>query len=479
MTVACPAAAPLWTLAAAAQAVGATGVVGGAETALTSLSIDTRSLDPGALFVALEATRDGHDFVPQAFERGAAAALVHRRADRWPAHWPLIEVADTQAGLEALGAAARDRSPALRIGITGSVGKTTTKEALAQVLRAQGRTHAATGSFNNHWGVPLTLARMPAATDYGVFELGMNHAGELAALSPQVRPHVAVVTMVAPVHLEFFASTDDIARAKAEIFAGIAPGGTAVWNADLPQSPLLEAAAKASPAAHHIALGRGEGCGARLLGAEPLATGGCRLAVDLMGQRLEGTIALPANPHAHTALVVLTLAALAGADPVQALVDLGQVQPVKGRGQTKTLRLPGHGSFTLIDESYNASPPAVSAALAHLASHPAAGRRIAVLGDMLELGHQGPAIHAGLARHILGSGIDSVHTVGPLMAHLSESLPSHQVAGHHPDSGAAATAVASQVGDGDIVMVKGSAGMKMGTIIAALEALTPDPLPAD
>lgn len=461
---------PLWTLSALADAAGAPRPP--QDAAITSLSIDTRTLAPGALFVALNAARDGHDFVPDAFARGAAAALVHRHDPAWSADWPLIAVADTQAGLEGLGRAARERCQATRIGITGSVGKTTTKEALALILGAQAPTHAAAGSYNNHWGVPLTLARMPAASRYGVFEMGMNAAGEIADLSPQVAPHIAVVSMVAPVHLEALGSIEAIAHAKAEIFGGIVAGGTAVWNADLDTAPILEAAAKASTAARHVRLGRSPGCEARLLAVSPLASGGAEITLDLFGQRLTGPIQLPPNPHAHTALVAMTLAVLAGADPQQAMASLATMPPVGGRGARRTVPMPGGGDLVLIDESYNASPPAMAAALATLVTVPTAGRRIAVLGDMLELGDAAPALHADIAQHVTGQPIDRVITAGPHMRFCQAALDPSQQGGHHGDSAAAAEAVAAIVQPGDVVMVKGSAGMKMGAVIRALEHLT-------
>ena len=467
--------APLWTAeeAAAATAGEATG-----WQSVTGVSIDTREIAPGEMFVALAGEhRDGHAFVADALARGAGAAMVTHRPEGVAADAPLLVVGDTLEGLRALAAAARARSHARVIAVTGSVGKTTVKEMLRVMLAAQGTTHAATRSFNNHWGVPLTLARMPRETDWAVIEIGMNHAGEIAPLSRLARPDVALVTTVAAVHLENFDSVAGIAEAKAEIFAGLAPGGVAVLPADSDWHDRL--AARAGDAAR---LSFGEGPADLRLTGVTLGPATTVLALSIRGARALARLAAPGRHLALNATAALAGTVAAGADPARALIGLGQWRPAEGRGARETISFgPAglDGSITLIDESYNASPASVRAALAVLAAAPveddigrvSRGRRLAFLGDMLELGPEEEALHAALAEAPEMAGIDRVHCCGARMRALHAALPRER-RGHWAEDGAAlADEVRRLVDAGDVCMVKGSNASRMGRVVAAIRAL--------
>jgi UDP-N-acetylmuramoyl-tripeptide--D-alanyl-D-alanine ligase len=463
----------LWTAQDAALATGAapipqaTWIAGG-------ISIDTRAVAPNDLFVALKGPRfDGHDFVDAALANGAAAAMVDRampNAD--PAR--LLAVPDTQAGLEALAIAARARTKAQIVAVTGSVGKTGTKEALAALLGAQGTTHASSGNLNNQIGLPLSLARMPAASAYGVFEIGMNHAGEITPLSAMLRPHVAIVTNVEAVHLEFFPNVEAIADAKAEIFAGLDREGTAVLNRDNPHYARLAAAAKARGVGKVWSFGEAEGAEGRLTDID-LDAAGSTVAATILGQAVRFRLPLPGRHQAQNALAVLLAVAAVGGDVTAAAQALEGLAPVKGRGVTSEIIIAG-GSFKIVDETYNASPAAVRAAIAVLGMTPprAGGRRLVVLGDMLELGETSPAVHAALADALIAAGIDRVFTAGPLMRHLQDALPAGMKGGHAEDSAALAPVVAALAGPGDIVLVKGSAGSRMNIVVTALKKRAPE-----
>lgn len=463
---------PLWT---DAEAVAATGGRASAPFAAHGVSIDTRTLVKGDLFAAIEGvSQDGHQYVSAAFKAGAAAALVQAGRIAKP-EGPVLEVPDTLEALRALGSAARARSKA-RIGaVTGSVGKTGTKEALRTVLAAQAATHASEGSLNNHWGAPLSLARMARDAAYGIFELGMNHPGEIAPLTELVRPHVALITWIAPAHTAFFKSVAEIADAKAEIFTGMT-GGTAVLPRDSEYFDRLAAAAKKAGIARVVAFGAHEAAEARLVDAD-LGPTQSTVTAEILGTRLRYTIGSPGRHWVANSLAVLATAQALGADLAKAAAALAQVQPPKGRGQRHRVALAngsGNGrTFTLIDESYNASPEAVRAALATLAlaSPEPGGRRIAVLGDMRELGDEADAIHAALAPAFVAAKVDRVFTCGTHTAALAAALPEAIRGAHAADSAALQPLVVEAVRAGDIVMVKGSLGSKMAPIVQALLAL--------
>ena len=459
----------LWTAAETAAATG--GRATGPDWAATGVSIDSRTVSPGDLFVALSGPNfDGHDFVARALEAGAAGALVARVPEGLGDAAPLVVCPDTFTGLGDLGAVSRLRSQARVAAVTGSVGKTGTKEALRHALSALAPTFATEGSLNNHWGVPLSLARMPRDADYGVFELGMNHAGELGPLSRQVRPDVAIITTIEAVHLEHFASVDAIADAKAEIFEGMTANGAAVLNRDNPHFARLVAAARTQGLSRILSFGADEDADARLVECSLHATCSA-VTAEILGERIQYCLSMPGRHHVVNSLAVLLAAAALGGDVVQASKSLSRIPPLKGRGLRKRVELP-QGSFTVIDESYNASPASIAATLQVLGrSDPGAGgRRIAVLGDMLELGPQAPQLHAGLSQPLRETATDLVFCSGPNMRHLFDRLPAAMRGAHAEDSAALAPMVAAAVRAGDVVMVKGSAGSRMGRVVEALLA---------
>ena len=437
----------------------------------SGISINTRTLQPGDLFIAIQGPNvDGHDYVANAFEKGAAAACVHHRPPVLDPDAPLLVVEDTMKALEDLGRGARERlDHAKVIAVTGSVGKTGTKEALKAVLSKQGKTSASEGSLNNHWGLPLSLARMPADADYAVLELGMNYPGELTPLSKMARPHVCVITTIAPAHTEFFESTAQIADAKAEIFQGIEEGGSAVLNADIPEFEQLNAAAQKVGIEDVITFGAADGADFRLKEFSLDANGSDVTAISPWGE-LSYRIGLAGQHWVMNSLCILAAAHAAGADVEQAAQALAELTPPSGRGQRFEIQLDG-GAFVLIDESYNASPVAMDAALAVLAAQPTEGKRIAVLGDMLELGEDTPAAHAALADLIAKHNIDQVYMSGEAMEHLWNALPDGVRIKHTVTSDLLAGVVREAVRPGDVVMVKGSAGARMGRVVDALKAL--------
>ncbi|MBM3558677.1 MAG: UDP-N-acetylmuramoyl-tripeptide--D-alanyl-D-alanine ligase [Alphaproteobacteria bacterium] len=456
----------LWTSAEAATATG--GTLMGGDWQAGSVSIDTRSLTGGDLFVALAGpNHDGHDWLAAAREAGAAAAIV-RSGSAAPDGLKTLAVADTAAALAALGRHARDRTPAKIAAVTGSAGKTGTKEALALALGALGPAHASAGNLNNHWGAPLSLARMPAATEWGVFELGMSAPGELTALSRLVRPHVAIITTIAPAHLEHFASLDAIADAKAEIFLGIETGGTAILNRDDPYFGRLAAAARAAGVARILSFGSAGDADARLLAYAPTGDG-AGMAADIGGARIDLTTGLTGRHWAQNILAVLAAVHALGGDVTRAAAALANLQAPVGRGRRVTVRTAG-GNYLLIDDSYNANPASIRAALAVLGETipGPGGRRIAVLGDMLELGPHAALLHAGLAAAVEASSVDLVFTAGPLMAELAEATPPALRGAHAGDAAALLPLVRAAVRAGDVVLVKGSNGSRMGPLAAAL-----------
>lgn len=438
---------------------------------ITGISIDTRTLREGELFFAIKGVNsDGHDYTRAAFEKGAAAAVVDEaHADALRPLGPLYVVTDVLEALEHLGAAARARSAARIAAITGSVGKTSTKEALRLVLTQAGVTHASAASYNNHWGVPLSLARMPKNTRFGVFEIGMNHKGEITPLAAMVRPHVAIITAIAPVHLEYFESLDEIADAKAEIFSGLMPGGVAILNRDLPQYERLLSQAKLSPAGHVASFGEHEKADARLFSVT-VGPDHSLVEADICGRRLAFRLGMPGRHFAMNALAVLLAAKAFGADLEIAAGALAFSSPQPGRGERLLLPAEG-GPFTLIDESYNANPASMRAALALVGVLPlqGKGRRIAILGDMLELGHGGAGMHAELASDVAANHIDLVFAAGPLTKYLFEALPGELQGAWRDSASDLVPIVGAAVQSGDMVIVKGSNASRMSAIVDALK----------
>jgi UDP-N-acetylmuramoyl-tripeptide--D-alanyl-D-alanine ligase len=459
---------PLWTSAEIAAAVrgqvardfGATGV-----------SIDSRTLERGDLFVALQGPSfDGHDFAAAALQRGAAGALIHRRPTDLATDAPVVEVADTMKALEDLGRAARTRTAARVAAVTGSVGKTSTKEALRSVLSLFAPTFATVGNLNNQWGAPLSLARMPRDTRYGVFELGMNHAGEISPLSQMVHPEVAIITTVEPVHIEFFNSVAEIADAKAEIFDGLIPGGAAILPFDNPHFDRLEAKAKRM-GARVLTFGTSEGAWARLIHCQ-VAPGGNDVTAEVGGKRLRYHMAAPGSHLALNSIAVLGAAFAFGLDLDQALPAFDAVQALKGRGKRETLRIAG-GQIELIDEGYNASPASVRAALNLLGTLPTAfgGRRVAVLGDMRELGATAPQLHRDLAPDLSTAKVDLAFLVGPHMKGLYDLLPAAMKGAHRATSDQMVQTLIAALKPGDTVLIKGSLGTRMAPLVEAVRGL--------
>lgn len=454
----------LWTSSEAATAT--CGVAAGAWIA-NGVSIDTRTLAADDLFVALTGdARDGHEFVREAFAKGAAAAMVSRDVPG-AEDARLLRVDDTLAGLGRLGVAARARARLLRaIALTGSVGKTGTKEMLRHALAGQAPTHASAASYNNHFGVPLTLARMPPETVFGVFEIGMNHAREIAPLAAMVLPEVAIVTTVEAVHTEFFADgIAGVARAKAEIFE--AGGRVAILNRDNRFCAMLAAEARARGFSEIVTFGADPDADACLLDAR-IADAGTRVAAWIAGQRFDYTLGLIGRHWALDSLAVLAAVRAVGGDVARAAQSLATLKPPKGRG-ARHVATRGGATFTVIDDSYNASPPAMRAAFVVLAAATPGpgGRRVAVLGDMRELGTDAPRLHADLAEPLLAAA-DQVFACGPNMAALYERIPAARRGGYAVDAAGLLPAVLAAVRDGDIVLVKGSLGSRMGPIVAAL-----------
>lgn len=437
--------------------------------AITGFSIDTRTLEPGEVFVALRGQRDGHEFVANAFMRGAAAAIVENGYARKPGDGALLRVADTLEGLRGIARTARARSSAKIVAVTGSVGKTGTKEALRACLSRIGPTHAAEKSFNNHWGVPLTLARMPAGAHYGVFEIGMNHAGEITPLAQLVRPHVAIITTVEPVHLEYFPSVEAIAEAKAEIFAGLEPGGTAILNRDNAFFELLETRAQAR-GARVLSFGRHQAADVHPE-VWSLHADGSEIVVCLGGRRVAYRLGAPGAHIAQNSLAVVAALDAVGADVESAVAALAQMKAAKGRGERFEVPVEG-GAILLIDESYNANPASMRSALAAMATVPRDRfpRRIAVLGDMLELGSQSDALHAGLKEPIDAAEVDLVFACGPHMQRLFAALAPTRRGEWAETSQGLEDALVATVGPGDVVMIKGSLGSRMAPLVEALIA---------
>ncbi|EYD75249.1 UDP-N-acetylmuramoylalanyl-D-glutamyl-2,6- diaminopimelate--D-alanyl-D-alanine ligase [Rubellimicrobium mesophilum DSM 19309] len=463
----------LWT---SRDAVAATGGASTREWEADGVSIDTRTIRPGDLFVALKAARDGHEFVAQALEKGAAAALVTHRPEGVAEDAPLLIVPDVQAALEDLGRAGRARSRARVVGITGSVGKTSTKEMLRAALATQGRVHAAEASYNNHWGVPLTLARLPVDADYAVIEIGMNHPGEIAPLAKQARPHVVLITTVGAAHLEAFGSVEGIAEEKAAIAEGLEPGGTAVLPADVAQLAILRAAAERA-GARVATFGTSEGADYRLLDLR-VGNGASVGRAVARGTDVHLKVGTEGAHFAVNALGALAAAEALGADAALALNGLAGWTPPKGRGGREEIPW-GDGRVMLLDDAFNANPISMAAGLAVLAGmvpedgagRVARGRRIAILGDMLELGPNEAGLHAGLAEDPAMESVAVVHCVGPRMKALHEALPEERRGRWAETPEALIDGLGRLLDAGDIVLVKGSKGSRVSLVVDAIRRI--------
>lgn len=438
---------------------------------ISGISIDSRSLQPGDAFFAIKGeVMDGHDFATAAIKAGAGVLVVAEgklpSLGRLTA--PIIVVEDVLAALEKLGVAARARSAAKIIAVTGSAGKTTTKEALRHVLSAVGKVHASAQSFNNHWGVPLTLARMPVDCDYAVFEIGMNHPDEIRPLVKMVRPHVAIVTMIAAAHLGFFRNLDEIARAKAEIFEGLEPDGAAVLNRDDGRWKLLDKMAHAAGVEHVYGFGENARSTFKLVKCE-LHADHTDITARIGGHEVTARVGAPGRHMVQNVLAVLGAAHLVGADLDRAALALADLTAERGRGKRHVLRHPG-GPITLIDESYNANPASMGAAMALLNATPVTGegRRIAVLGDMLELGDHSAKLHAALADLIVGSGTQTVFLGGPEMRALAERLPGEIKTEYRAGAEELKPVLLAALKPGDVVMIKSSKGIGFAKLVDAL-----------
>ncbi len=474
----------LWTRD---EAVAATGGASARDWVAAGVSIDSRTIAAGDLFVALGHLRDGHDFAADALARGAAAAMVSRRPEDVAENAPLLVVPDVLAALGALGRAGRARFGGRVVAVTGSAGKTGTKEMLRTALGAQGSVSAAERSFNNHWGVPLTLARLDPRADYAVIEIGMNAPGEIEPLARLARPHAAIVTTVAPVHLAAFESIEGIAREKAAIFRGLEPGGAAVMNRDVATYPILLRAAKAVGAApvRFGATGRPE---FRLLDTH-VAARATTAKARVHGREIMFRLGAPGRHLAMNALAALAAVEAVGGDIARAALALADWRAPEGRGVRIEVPMgPGgrDGVLVLIDESYNANPAAMAAALeVFAATEPprgehavAPGRRIAFLGDMLELGAGEAAMHAALADLPALEKVAVVHCAGPRMAALHRALPAGRRGEWHETADALAARARRLVGPGDVVMVKGSNGSRIARVVEALKELGEAPVAA-
>jgi len=461
----------LWTAGEAQRATGGR-LLNGENWTARGVSIDTRMLEPGDLFVALKDARDGHDFLAQAFVSGAGAALISdaRKADGLG---PALVVPDVLDALRQLGEAARERSAAKRVAVTGSVGKTSTKEALAVCLSASGATHRSVKSYNNHWGVPLTLARMPAASAFGVFELGMNRRGEILPLAQLVRPHAALVTTIAPAHVENLGTLEAVADEKGDVYAGLEPGGAALVPNEAPHAARLIASAERNGATV-IRFGRDAACEARLLKFD-MDDAGSTAEADILGRAIRYRVGVEGAHWALNALAALAAADVVGADLDAAAHALEHLRAFDGRGVAVRIEAP-FGSFLLVDDAYNANPASMAAALATLGARQPGpgGRRIAALGDMLELGRDERAYHAGLAEPIERADIDLVFAAGPRMAALMEALPPSRRGGYADTADALIPVIAGALRAGDIVLVKGSNSSRMSRVVDALTRLKGD-----
>lgn len=459
----------LWTGAEIIEAVS--GDVKNPDWEANGVSIDSRSLVPGDLFVAIIGPyHNGHEFAAVALENGAAAVLVSEVPENIADHGNVIVVEDTLKALEELGAAARERANAKIVAVTGSVGKTGTKESLLHILSLQGKTHASIGSFNNHWGVPLSLSRMPRDTEYAIFELGMNHPGELGPLSRMVKPHVALITTIEAVHLEFFSDVEAIARAKAEIFEGLTPSGSVILNGDNIYGGLLKSIAANAGITRILTFGEKSEADVKLTDFT-LYADYSDVAVTIASYDVFFKLGVPGRHWISNILGVLGAVSELGADIKAATASLDELKSPKGRGARHMVPCKG-GSYMVIDDSYNASPASMRASLEVLSNlYPdGEGRRIAVLGDMLELGEKSSDIHRSLKKDVCAANVDFFFACGANMAHLTKSMPSTIKTVHQDNSELLIKPLLEVAGPGDIILIKGSLGSKMRIPLEALLA---------
>lgn len=469
---------PVWTAYEAAAATGGALAARGdtprwdidrlpeEDWQATGLSIDTRTIRPGDIFVAVKDARDGHDYLGQAFEKGAAAALVSRAPGEVPRDKPLLIVPDTMGGLRAMAEAARDRCFGRFVAVTGSAGKTSVKEMLRAALGTDGMVHAAEASFNNHLGVPLTLASLPSDADYGIFEIGMSAAGEITPLTRLVRPHVAIVTTVSAAHLEFFDSVADIAYAKAEIIAGVRRGGAVVLPADNEHFGILKREAD-QRGVRIVQFGEtAQGRDAVRLVAYEADGATATVRCEVGGKPVRFTLSVPGRHQAMNALAVIAAGIAAGAPLIKVVQGLEAFRPGAGRGERHNVTL-GDKRVTLIDESYNANPASMRAALGVLATeHPKGqGRRVAVIGDMRELGPTSKELHAALAADVVA---DVVHTAGEDTQALRDALPESQRGDHAAAAIDLSATLLADLRDGDVVLFKGSNASRVGALLQSL-----------
>lgn len=466
-----------WTSSEILQATGG-NLIGAQDWSVSGITLDNRHTQDGDLFIALKGdNHDGHDYIEAAFDAGAAAALVSHAAS---SEKPQIVVKDTLPALVKLAEAARQRSAAKIIAITGSVGKTGTKHIISNCLSALGRTHASAGNFNNHIGAPISLALMPKESDHGVFELGMNHSGEIAALSPMVNPDIAVITRISNSHSGFFNSLDDIAAAKAEIFSGLVKGGIAVLNADDPYLDYLAEQARLHGASKIITCGYHENADAQLIKVNRHKNG-LDIIARIAGDIIEFSMKMNASHWALSAVMALAVVDQIYPDNQTALkkaaLAMADLEELKGRGMRQMATLDHGGMITLIDDSYNASPASMVSALSNLGQDPDQGRRVAILADMLELGDDAPDLHRGLLDAVMAASPSVLICFGPLMAHLANAYaatkPDCEI--HHCDNAnAAVETVKPLLKDGDLVLIKGSNGMKTSLVVSALQTSASD-----
>jgi UDP-N-acetylmuramoyl-tripeptide--D-alanyl-D-alanine ligase len=466
--------APLWTLDSVVAATGG-GLLGDpGRKAFGGVAIDSRTTAAGDIFVAIRGEKlDGHDFVVQALEKGAGLAIVSRHDAAMRRAGLLLEVDDALVALEGLGVAARRRSMARIAAVTGSVGKTSTKEALRLALTATGSTHASAASYNNQWGVPLSLARLPPQAAFAVFEIGMNHAGEITPLVRMVRPHVAIVTTIAESHLGYFGSLAAIADAKAEIFLGVEPGGAAVITRDSPYFPQLWEVAREAGIDNVVSFGAHPDADVRLDTAVLHEECAC-VKATVLGETVAYRVGAPGRHMVMNSLAVLAAVRLLGADLALGALRLAELMPARGRGVRLRLKVPD-GNAVLIDESYNANPTSMRAALALLGQTAPGrhGRRIAILGDMLELGADAAQLHVGLVTAIDAAATDVLYACGPNMALLWNAVPAGRRGAYAATAEELKALVAGDVRAGDVIMVKGSLGSRMGPLVEALVAKYP------
>ncbi len=459
----------LWTVE---ELIAATGgkLEGKVSRALNGVEIDSRAVGAGDVFIAIKGdVQDGHIYVTKALQAGAGIAVVSKVDDDMRDAGPLLVVDDTLVAMEQMGLASRARSQAQIIAVTGSVGKTTTKDALGVALAACGKTHVSVASFNNHWGVPLTLARMPRDTEYAVFEIGMNHAGEISELVKMVRPHIAIITAVAESHLGHFASVDEIAMAKAEIFKGIESGGSAVINQDSEFFAMLKDKARAAGVENIVGFGKAPLAGVQLKKVALHNTCSC-VSANVLDDDVTFKLGSPGEHVVMNTLGVLAAIKLVDADLARAVLALAQLSPPKGRGVRLQL-MARDGEFLVIDESYNANPASMRAALALLgrAEPQKAGRRIAVLGDMLELGDNSQNLHLELSEPLKKAKVDKVYACGPMMKLLWQHLPPFQQVLWKLNSAELEKELLRDIQAGDVIMIKGSLGSKMGPLVDAIK----------